>query len=326
MKFKNTFFAFVAVFLFAGLQPVHAEETPKVLVGELFFNGSVYATTTEGITNQSAAPRSQEPSLLEIRLRVDQGEESFYLRDLEPMHMKMMHLVLVSEDFESFAHMHPVWDRSTGSFALPLNMATVNPDNQSALRALQKGGRFFVYAEVKSKSLGMKKFAWDVEAEGPRADRTLKEDPRDSQGRVVKYFNDVGETASVGATYRAEFKRSQSIACGGALIQADIKISKIDEEGVYQLATDVKPWMMMGSHALVLGHGARNAAEKNFAHIHGGVSPEGALYRLSFFDRGNWGDELVQFWLQSKIDGKVRTFDFTFYHEKIDPRLIDCAE
>ena len=315
-------FTFCSVFILSALcvsQAQASQEIPEFsLRGELYVNGVL-----DGVSNSS------EATMLEMKFFVTQmkdgvaGEE-VTISDFQAMHMKFMHLVLISEDMQSFAHVHPFWDKSSRSFNIALNMPTIHPDNQNATKALMKGGKFFVYSEVKSKSLGMHKFSWDLNVEGARQDQEVMEDPRNSSGTVVKYFEDSGAEGNSGDLFRVRFKRSRKRACGGALVQLDIEIDQRNETGVYELATDLKPWMMMGAHALVLGAEGKNASSKNFAHIHGDYSPAGAVYKMSFFDRGQWGNELVRFWLQTKLNGKVRTFPLTFFYEKLNPSELEC--
>jgi len=288
---------------------------------DIALRGDIYIN---GVKDGSA--RAGEPTLVEMRFfaKASDAEEFQVIRDFEAMHMKFMHFVLISEDLQSFAHVHPFWDKSSASFQIPLNLNNVHPDNQDATRAILKGGKFFLYAEVKSQSLGMKKFSWDLKVEGALAEEEILEDPRNQDGLVLKYFDELGQVASEGALFRVRFKRDRQIACGGALVQLNIEIDSLDENGVYSLEKDLKPWMMMGAHALVLGANYDKASMKNFAHIHGDYSPEGAQYKISFFDRGQWGNELVRFWLQTKIRGKVRTFPLTFFYDRLNPALIGC--
>ena len=225
--------------------------------GQLFVNGV-----------ENGVARSDEANLLEFRFQQKTEEGFKSIRDFEAMHMKFMHLVLISEDLESFAHVHPAWDKSTASFSMALNINTVNPDNQDAFEALRKGGRFFVYAEVKSTSLGMFKKSWNLEVKGPEEFTPPKSDAINSNGVIEKHFSFEGLEVESHGFYKATFQWERVPACGGALVQADIVIYSLTDNGQYQVETDVKPWMMMGAHALVLGNASREAGEKNFAHIH----------------------------------------------------------
>lgn len=286
---------------------------PSSLVGEIYINARKGGMAEAGKATQ-----------VEIQINAGAEGEQALLNDFEGMHGKFMHLVLVSQDFSSFAHVHPFYDASTGSFHITLNMNSIHPDNQAAATALQKAGHYFVYAEVKSKSVGMKKFSWDLHVHGSSEKESVLPDQMGPDGWIVKYLSEKGEENNSEAFFRLRFRYQHKVGCGGALVQMQALLETRQEDGTYALTQDLEPWMMMGAHVLVLGERGSRAADKNFAHLHGEFSPDGGDFRFGFFDRGQWGPEVIKIWIQTQRKGKVLTLPVAFDYQPFAPHEGDC--
>jgi len=68
---------------------------------------------------------------------------------------KLMHLVVIRDDFATFDHLHPAFDAQTGIFSAPF---TKNANH-----------RFFVYADSMPKGIGQQVFRFTIESDGPLA-------------------------------------------------------------------------------------------------------------------------------------------------------------
>ncbi len=77
-----------------------------------------------------------------------QDSEGRQVRNFEIEHEKLMHTIVVSEDLKSFAHVHPEL-QFNNSFTLRLNEPNEDPDNQMAINAIPRGGKYFVFSEIK---------------------------------------------------------------------------------------------------------------------------------------------------------------------------------
>jgi hypothetical protein len=74
-----------------------------------------------------------------------------YYVDME----RLMHLVVVRDDFETFAHLHPAYDVTTGTFS---QRFTKEPNH-----------RYYVYADTTPRSIGQQVFRFTMESDGPVA-------------------------------------------------------------------------------------------------------------------------------------------------------------
>jgi hypothetical protein len=73
---------------------------------------------------------------------------------------KLIHLVIVRDDFATFAHLHPAFDASTGTFSQPF---TKDPNH-----------RYYVYADTIPRGIGQQVFRFTVESDGPVVPRQLR--------------------------------------------------------------------------------------------------------------------------------------------------------
>lgn len=90
---------------------------------------------------------------------------------------KMMHEVIVRDDFATFDHLHPAFDARTGVFSTPF--------------AKQGGHRYYVYADSEPRGIGQQVFRFTMESDGPlvHAAPSLTASPKDAAaGPYVVHF------------------------------------------------------------------------------------------------------------------------------------------
>ena len=68
---------------------------------------------------------------------------------------RTMHMIVVRDDFATFAHFHPAFDVTTGTFSQAF---TKEPNH-----------RYFVYADTEPRSIGQQVFRFTIESDGPAA-------------------------------------------------------------------------------------------------------------------------------------------------------------
>jgi hypothetical protein len=68
---------------------------------------------------------------------------------------RLIHLVVVRDDFATFAHLHPAFDTTTGTFSQRFTKA---PNH-----------RYYVYADTEPRGLGRQVFRFTIESDGPLA-------------------------------------------------------------------------------------------------------------------------------------------------------------
>jgi hypothetical protein len=83
------------------------------------------------------------------------GSDSTPIFDYEIDMQKLMHLVVVRDDFATFAHLHPTFDPKTGTF---LQRFTKQPNH-----------RYYIYADTTPRGVGQQVFRFTIESDGPLA-------------------------------------------------------------------------------------------------------------------------------------------------------------
>jgi hypothetical protein len=68
---------------------------------------------------------------------------------------KLIHLVVVRDDFATFAHIHPAFDATTGTFSQPFTK--------------EANHRYYVYADTMPHGIGQQVFRFTLESDGPPA-------------------------------------------------------------------------------------------------------------------------------------------------------------
>jgi hypothetical protein len=93
---------------------------------------------------------------------------------------KLIHLVVVRDDFATFAHLHPTFEASTGIFA---QRFTKEPNH-----------RYYVYADTVPRHLGQQVFRFTMESDGPAAAYKLATTPSSTSSLVAPYTVTLGRT------------------------------------------------------------------------------------------------------------------------------------
>ncbi len=253
-----------------------------------------------------------QPARLQIAIRDPQGNP---VREFELEHEKPMHMIVVSADLETFAHLHPNLT-TEGEFSLSLNQPTSDPDNRDSERAITKAGPHLVFAEFKPRGQKLQGLALDLQASGQAAPVQLRPDLTGS-GRVTRYFSADGQPGAVGAPYRVSFELDDMRSHG--MMHLTFHLEKAVGDG-YQPVQEAENWLGMPGHAIMIGAGAGDAASRSFNHLHSGhhghhAQPllEGAGPDFPFMLHGQMPpDGVYKIWGQFKHEGQVVTFPFVF--------------
>ncbi len=91
---------------------------------------------------------------LEIRQFTLDGKTP--IRDYDIDMEKLMHLIVVRDDFATFAHVHPLFDATTGTFS---QVFTKEPNH-----------RYYVFADTTPRGIGRQVFRFTIESDGPVAE------------------------------------------------------------------------------------------------------------------------------------------------------------
>lgn len=253
-----------------------------------------------------------QPTRLEMAILDPHGNP---VREFDLEHEKPMHMIVVSADLETFAHLHPNLT-TRGEFSLDLNQPTADPDNRDAERAIAKAGPHLVFAEVKPRGQKVQGLALDLEASGQAAPVKLQPDLTGS-GQVTRYFGADGQPGEQGAPYRVSFELDDMR--GHGMIHLTFHLEKAVGDG-YQPVQEAENWLGMPGHAIMIGADGAEAADRSFNHLHSGhhghhAQPllEGAGPDFPFMLHGQMPpDGVYKIWGQFKHEGQVVTFPFVF--------------
>lgn len=141
---------------------------------------------------------------------------------------KLIHLIIVRDDFATFAHVHPTFDPSTGIFAQPF---TKEPNH-----------RYYVYADTTPHGIGQQVFRFTIQSDGP---------PANSQPSLG-----VSPASTTVGPYTVTLARTTLAASRPQTL--DLSIS---ENG--KPATDLHTYLGAAAHAVFI-----NTATLMYVHVH----------------------------------------------------------
>jgi len=90
-----------------------------------------------------------------LKIRQFQLDGTTPIRNYDVDMQRLMHLIIVRDDFAAFAHLHPSFDTTTGTFAQSFTKA---PNH-----------RYFVYADTVPLGIGQQVFRFAIESDGAPA-------------------------------------------------------------------------------------------------------------------------------------------------------------
>lgn len=228
------------------------------------------------------------------------------LDDFKNIAGKTMHLVMIKEDLSEFVHFHPVFDINSAQFLMPLHLPLNSPDNLDAEIAISSSGKYFVYAEVESKSMGLITKGTVLTATGEREEhREVVPSQREQDGSFDIYLDEQDQISAKGAPYLFRVKTEIVAGEGGDLWRFFITMTKKSKAG-YQEVSKLSPWLKMGGHAILISKGGDVPSEKVFEHFHAPLPLEGGQLSFNHFARGGLQPGLYKIWFQLKYEDVVR--------------------
>jgi len=141
---------------------------------------------------------------------------------------KLIHLIVVRDDFATFAHLHPTFETTTGTFAQTF---TKEPNH-----------RYYVYADTVPRHVGQQVFRFTMESDGPLA--------------TYKAASTPSSTSVVAAPYTVTLARTTLPAN-----QAQTLTITIFEGG--RPARDLGTYLGALAHAIFI-----NTSTLQYAHVH----------------------------------------------------------
>ncbi len=242
-----------------------------------------------------------QPALLELGVKDAAG---MLVTDFDVEHEKPMHLIVVSEDLSTFAHLHPAMGED-GRFRVNLNTASMDPDNADAAKAIQLAGAHLAFAEVRPRGQEVQRLDFKLQAEGDVKPHPLVPDVT-GNGQVTRYFSGDGQPGKEGAPYRVSFELGDMREHGMLHLSYNLERRNGDR---YEPIDDAQNWLGMPGHAVMIGRDV-------FHHLHAGHHGhhlEAAGPEFTFMLHEDLPpDGVYKVWGQFKTGDRVVTFPFTF--------------
>lgn len=253
-----------------------------------------------------------------------QDEEGHPITRFEREHGKSMHLIVVSQDMETFAHIHPEPGQD-GVLRVRVNQEG-SPDDPGIASAVSKAGEFLLFGELKPEGQESQEVRFTAKARGAGSTAALLPDPVLPSGQIRKFFKADGAPGKGGDAYRVDLKveRMDGIAHLNFRIQAAMDHGG---ETMYMDVKDLENWLGMPGHAVLIGAQGERVEDKVFKHLHasggghdGGHDPKEGDHggghggsgsgKVSFMLEGEAEAGTYKVWGQFKRAGAVLTFPF----------------
>lgn len=229
-------------------------------------------------------------------------------------HGKYMHMVAVSRDLSTFAHIHPTFDPQYGHFDIDVNTPSSDPDNQDTASVVTKPGPVMVWTEMQPKDQDVTTKAFTVQANGVESPQAISPDPVLPDGSIRKYFTADGKPGQAGDAYQITLKISRTPGMVHLNYNLQQAVKK-DRGVVYADIKDLQPWLGMMGHAIVISAAGDSVDDKFFAHLHAGhddlrhpsTGPD-EMFMISETPP----DGVYKIWGQFKHHDKILTLPFVF--------------
>jgi hypothetical protein len=163
---------------------------------------------------------------LKIRQFQTDGKTPILNYEVEMQHL--MHLVVVRDDFATFAHLHPAFDTTTGTFQ---RQFTKQPNHQ-----------YYVYADTTPHGIGQQVFRFTLQSDGPVAATKLPLGASSPDAKAGPYTVILQKT-----TVAANAPQS-----------LDLTVASGDDP-----ATDLAPYLGAAAHCVLI-----NTTTLQYVHVH----------------------------------------------------------
>lgn len=233
---------------------------------------------------------------------------------LMEMHEKLVHLIVISEDLNDFAHVHPTGSHHGGMFEINVNSPQTDPDNFDLPKVVPRGGNYFVLPEVMPMDDGMVTFPFVLNSNGPKSFIPVVEDKMLFPGVIQKYFNEMGEISNQGGLFRVTLNLEYLEEHQINNVKFRLKVES-NNGGNYEPVANINRWLGSYAHGFLISAGSFPIAEKKFLHIHSvfpmpeDPNPDG-LINLVAHSHGKLPNGLYKIWFQFKLGEKVMTIPF----------------
>jgi hypothetical protein len=239
---------------------------------------------------------------------------------------KYMHLVAVSADLDTFAHIHPAL-ANDGTFQIGINQPSSDPDNFMAPFAAPKPGAYLLFADVTPQGQSTQLARFGAMAAGQAHAVPLQLDPVNAAGDIEKFFTADSRPGHPGDPYKVTLKIGK-MTQGMPMVNLGFNIQRLAPTSAgqapqYTDVTDLQSWLGMPGHCIVISQSGQTAQDKVFLHLHAGM--QGPMMsmgmgpmkpitgpNLNFMAMGQEMPPagIYKLWCQTERQGAVLTFPF----------------
>jgi hypothetical protein len=183
---------------------------------------------TTAIVSEFWAERAAESTYSTLKIRQFQLDGKTPILRYDREMQKLMHLIVVRDDFATFQHLHPAFDTVTGTFAQPF--------------VKEANHRYYVYADTTPLGIGQQVFRFTIESDGPLTNWAPSLSTSAASVVVGPYTVALGQTMLTA-------NQAQTL---------NVNVSK---DG--QPARDLGPYLGAAAHAVFI-----NTATLAYVHVH----------------------------------------------------------
>lgn len=236
------------------------------------------------------------------------------------MHEKEMHAVIISEDRQHFAHVHPALNDHKKQFSLIANSTATDPDNFQLPKVFDAKGNYFVFGEAMPMAHGeegtMLMMRHQVEViNAPARDSRTTFSYQDVVTGLSKEFllnQENGEQSH----YRLKLKAQFFDFCSYWLPKFYLSVEK-KQEDIFKPAEGFEQWLGMGGHGVLLSYDQLPLKDKIFSHLHAflPLRQKGQFVFPYHNHQFPLPSGRYHLWFQLNINGQIETFPFDFFLE-----------
>jgi hypothetical protein len=187
---------------------------------------ALFGGTPKIISKFSAEPGVASSITLKIQQFQLDGRMPIFRYDVEMQ--KLIHLIIVRDDFATFAHLHPAFNGTTGTFSETFPRS---PNH-----------RYYAYADTTPRGIGQQVFRFTIESAGPVS--TLQPELSASLPTVTV------------APYRVTLERTHLVANQAQTLALTVFQGR-------RLATDLRTYLGAAAHAVFI-----NTTTLTYVHVH----------------------------------------------------------
>lgn len=205
-----------------------------------------------------------------------QDQNNTVVRNFEPVHEKLMHVIVVSEDLQDFQHVHPAFDTATGIFRADITFA--------------KNGKYFMYADFKPASFE----ETDEHSQQEVVAAELQVGGKQTQ-KLSKILTDQSKIHQTGE-YTVEYNMKNE-----AKLRIETFVRKNGNE-----VTDLEPYLGAFGHCVLI-----NAQTHEYLHVHSVEEGNKAGPKVTF-ESNKLSKGIYKAFFQFQHTGAVKTSEYTF--------------